>query len=389
MKNDHWEPLSVEEIKHLLKDMSISWWIAGGWALDLYYGKQTRKHDDMDILIKRSDLPILKKHLNENYELFLASSGTLSKLTNLENLSSQANSLWVRKKNGSSWLFEIMLMDTENDEWIYKRDKHIKRPLEDIGAITEDGTPYVRPEIQLLYKGGSSVIREKDGNDLLRMLPILKKAEVHWLHYALGHQFNGKHPWLEVIADRINDFPAHALVVGGTGMLSGVSLWLAGEATKVSVIARSQGKMKELLVKAHQDACIIPLLVDYKDSTALKEKIRACISQNGPIDLVVAWIHSDGKNALDIISNEVAQTSPFWKLYHVLGSSANIAQIKEVAVKKHPNCQYRQIQLGFIWEKSYSRWLTHQEISKGIIDAIIRNQEVKVIGTLEPWNRHP
>ncbi|MGY3190168.1 hypothetical protein ACVWXS_004902 [Lysinibacillus sp. TE18511] len=36
----------------------------------------------------------------------------------------------------------------------------------------------------------------------------------------------------------------HALVVGGTGMLSGVSLWLLNQGYHVSIIARNSDCMK-------------------------------------------------------------------------------------------------------------------------------------------------
>ncbi|MCT1902371.1 short-chain dehydrogenase [Oceanobacillus sojae] len=389
MQNYQWEPLSVEEMRYLMKDISIPWWIAGGWALDLHYGKQTRKHDDMDILIRKIDLPLLKKHLGESYELFLANNGSLSKLTDSENLNIQSGSIWVKMKHEITWLFEIMLIDTENNEWIYKRENQIRKPLNEIGAITEDDTPYIKPEIQLLYKGGSSVIRQKDDDDLERMLPILKRNEMEWLYHTLSQQFNGEHPWLPIINNRIQSLPSHILVVGGTGILSEASLWLTNNSAKVSIIARDQGKMERLMSKAHPDTFITPLLVDYKDSAALKENIKNCIQQDGPIDLVIAWIHSSSNHALDIVSREVAQQSSTWKLYHVLGSSSNLAQIKEAAVKKYSGCQYRQIQLGFILEKEHSRWLTNQEISEGVIDAVANEKSVKVIGTLEPWDRRP
>ena len=41
----------------------------------------------------------------------------------------------------------------------------------------------------------------------------------------------------------------HALVVGGTGMLSNVVLWLIAEGYQVSVIARDAGRMNRLIEK--------------------------------------------------------------------------------------------------------------------------------------------
>ncbi|WP_354019378.1 hypothetical protein [Fictibacillus halophilus] len=66
-----------------------------------------------------------------------------------------------------------MIIDSENDYWIYKRNGTIRRKLTDIELKTSAGVPYIRPEIQLLYKGGSSLIREKDILDLENVLPTL------------------------------------------------------------------------------------------------------------------------------------------------------------------------------------------------------------------------
>lgn len=31
------------------------WWLAGGWALDSFVGRQSHVHEDMDVLISRDD----------------------------------------------------------------------------------------------------------------------------------------------------------------------------------------------------------------------------------------------------------------------------------------------------------------------------------------------
>jgi hypothetical protein len=31
-----WKPLSVDKIQEIFSPIPIQWWIAGGWALDLY-----------------------------------------------------------------------------------------------------------------------------------------------------------------------------------------------------------------------------------------------------------------------------------------------------------------------------------------------------------------
>ena len=58
-----WEPLSVEAVTELLRGIDARWWIAGGWALDLHLGRQTRPHHDIDVLVLREDLPGVRERL--------------------------------------------------------------------------------------------------------------------------------------------------------------------------------------------------------------------------------------------------------------------------------------------------------------------------------------
>lgn len=180
----------------------------------------------------------------------------------------------------------------------------------------------------------------------------------------------------------------HALVVGGTGMLSGVPIWLLENGYHVSVIARRAERMDKLIKKTNSDREITPLFVNYKNVDELQKKIRATIKQNGKIELVVAWIHSDAKDALDTIAKEVSNSHLQWELFHVLGSSSNVDQIKR-SISVPDDCLYYQIRLGFVIEDNQSRWLTHQEISAGIIETIKKREKIRVVGQLEPWEKRP
>ncbi|MDP6778940.1 MAG: hypothetical protein QGI83_19460, partial [Candidatus Latescibacteria bacterium] len=51
----NWDPMSVEDVADLMSDIDLPWWIAGGWAIDLFLERQTRDHGDTDILIRRED----------------------------------------------------------------------------------------------------------------------------------------------------------------------------------------------------------------------------------------------------------------------------------------------------------------------------------------------
>ncbi|RDW16673.1 short-chain dehydrogenase [Oceanobacillus chungangensis] len=180
----------------------------------------------------------------------------------------------------------------------------------------------------------------------------------------------------------------HALIIGGTGMLSTVSLWLLDNGYYVSIIARNSGRMERLIEKTNFKGHVTPIFVDYTNSKDLQEKVRHAIKENGSIDLVVAWIHSIAEDALPTIAEVVSKQRNEWDLFHVLGSSSNLETIKRKA-SVPINCIYHQVQLGFVIEGNHSRWLTNQEISNGVIEAIKTGKQVLKVGVIQPWERRP
>ncbi len=59
-----WEPLSVQEVAELFAGLTIVWWIAGGRAIDLFVGRETRSHGDTDVLIRRDDQIEVQSYLS-------------------------------------------------------------------------------------------------------------------------------------------------------------------------------------------------------------------------------------------------------------------------------------------------------------------------------------
>ncbi|KAB2331355.1 short-chain dehydrogenase [Bacillus mesophilum] len=180
----------------------------------------------------------------------------------------------------------------------------------------------------------------------------------------------------------------HALVIGGTGMLSGVSIWLIDNGYHVSIIARDAEKMKQLQKEASSSSQLTPLLVDYRNNDKLIEKLKVTIKQNGEINIVVAWIHSIAENALQSIISEVSKESNSWELFHILGSRSNLEEIKN-KLAAPSSIAYYQVQLGFKTAGSQSRWLTHREISEGVIENIKKKKQVLIVGQVEPWGNRP
>lgn len=193
---DNWNPITISEINKVFSGIPIYWCIAGGWALDIHIGKKTRNHKDIDVIVFREDQQALFQYLNEDWVLYKAKNGKIEAWNQGEYLET-TNDIWVSKEANSSWAFQIMLADSENDEWIYRRDRSIRETKGKIMYRTLQGTPYIKPEIQLLYKAGSSILRKKDFQDFQNILPLLCDIEKEWLKNSINKQFPCGHSWLK------------------------------------------------------------------------------------------------------------------------------------------------------------------------------------------------
>ena len=175
----NWKPLSVEEVKNLFETFKPKWWIAGGWAIDLFLKKQTRQHDDIDVLIQRDDQFEIQKLLAD-WDLWAADPpGTLRPWKKGQFLQKGLQDIWGRKTADDPWQIQIMLFDTENNDWIFKRDESIRKSLSSITIKSENGLSLLAPEVQLLYKSKS--LRKKDQLDFENTLVALSDDQKNWL----------------------------------------------------------------------------------------------------------------------------------------------------------------------------------------------------------------
>ena len=50
---DAWQP---HEVAHRLAGVKAPWYVAAGWALDLFLGDKRRHHDDLEVAVPRERL---------------------------------------------------------------------------------------------------------------------------------------------------------------------------------------------------------------------------------------------------------------------------------------------------------------------------------------------
>lgn len=184
----------------LFGDFSRPWMVSGGWAIDLFLGRTTRKHKDVDIAVFRQDQLAAQSYLH-GWQLYNAHDGRLDPWPDGVYLQPPYHGIWAWPPSVPAGNveqppdLEILLDERDATFWHYRRDPRITLRLDRVclwGGPSGD-IPYLAPEIALLYK--SKGIRAEDTHDFEAAWPAMDPDRQIWLRRAL--QFgNPDHPWL-------------------------------------------------------------------------------------------------------------------------------------------------------------------------------------------------
>ena len=63
------EPAAVDRVVAVMRRGDFWWGIAGGWAIDLWLGEQTREHHDIEVVVRRDDQTVVWDALHDEWEL--------------------------------------------------------------------------------------------------------------------------------------------------------------------------------------------------------------------------------------------------------------------------------------------------------------------------------
>jgi len=188
--------MPLDEVARTFFDAPFRWWVSGGHALDLHLGRSWRRHSDTDIGVNRSEAPQLLQVL-DGWDIRVATAGVLTPWAGepLEAERSQ-NNLWCRSDPGEPWCLDVTIGDGNDREWVYRRDASVRRNWSDAVLTRAGGTPYLAPDLQLLFK--SKDVRPKDDLDAAAVIPSLDPERRSWLaaHLPVDHS------WQSLIAEK-------------------------------------------------------------------------------------------------------------------------------------------------------------------------------------------
>ena len=178
----------LAEILSRMRVYQQTWWVAGGWAIDLHLGQQHRPHKDVDIAVLRRDQRDLRSCFS-GWSLQKVLKGASQPWWPNEMLQLPIHEVHAEREAEH---LEFLFNESAEDLWVFRRNPSISMPLERVSRRSAEGVPYLCPEIVLLYKAKAP--REHDLEDFHRACETLDTDAKQWLAAALNTCHPG-HEW--------------------------------------------------------------------------------------------------------------------------------------------------------------------------------------------------
>lgn len=186
---------SVEAVADAFRSLTHPWLFSSGWALDIFLGRVTRVHHDVDVVVPRAKVQAVREHLDAGgWELVLPLGGRLEPWPPGSPL---APDIQIHAHRDGAFI-DLLLTEMTEETWTYRRKPSITCPAGRAFLRTADGLPYLAPELVLLFKSKNTSVnqheRPQDEGDFNAVLPQLSAEQRNWLREALG-QTDPAHPW--------------------------------------------------------------------------------------------------------------------------------------------------------------------------------------------------
>lgn len=217
-----------------MEGAGIDWAVCGGCAIDLFVGRMTREHADVDVAVCWDQRDRLLAYLLKgDFRAFEPENGLLREVKSAGDDYRRNDNLWCVKKGSGAYrierqhenyyqittarrhqdtldFIEFLFNRRNGERFIYKRDQRVTHDA----AVAYSGAaiPYLAPELVLLYK--SAFIRSLKSrdpadidtvsrcrHDFAAALPLLNGWQKRWLAEALRTAYPNGHEWLRDLRD--------------------------------------------------------------------------------------------------------------------------------------------------------------------------------------------
>jgi hypothetical protein len=162
-----------------------------------------------------------------------------------------------------------------------------------------------------------------------------------------------------------------ALILGGTGMLAGCASALVAEGWHVVLPSRRYApfpaESEDTAGNGSSERKALWVEANWDEPAELAT--RAAKALDGTANLLVAWVHGTARSSvLRAVAPLLAPGAPVVEV-HGSASANPVGGCPDPVLDDHPT---QQVVLGYVSDAGRTRWLTHQEISDGVLDAVRR-----------------
>jgi len=212
----------VEKLLYGLHDMmqkiGVDYAVCGGHAIDLFLGRKTRPHKDLDVAVFWEDRDQIVRHMLQlGWLVFEPYGGRyLHQIRNVTVQRKNRNNIWCVAPENKHYkfsrrgkdLFAVRQDDMEQVELnfieflfskqeggciLYARNPIIRMEM-DRAMQAQEGIPCLAPAFVLLYKS-TALDNPNYRFDFQNAIPHLKIEELKWLNEALNTEYRGAHEW--------------------------------------------------------------------------------------------------------------------------------------------------------------------------------------------------
>jgi hypothetical protein len=191
--NTVWQAWTPTEVARRLSKVGAPWYVAAGWALELFTDAAAREHDDLEIGVPAARFDEIVAAL-PGFEWDVVGEGRVWPFP--EELANHFQT-WLREPATGCYRVDVFREPHVGDRWVCRRDVSITLPYRELILHTRDGIPYVTPEVALLFK--AKHLRDKDQADFQRVLPTMDQKRRSRLSSWLSQVHPG-HRWIEALA---------------------------------------------------------------------------------------------------------------------------------------------------------------------------------------------
>ena len=171
-------------------------------------------------------------------------------------------------------------------------------------------------------------------------------------------------------------------------MLRAASVKLASRSRTMTSVARTERSLAAVNALLSAASAVHHMLaLDWNRPEEFLHSLRQHLVRTERPDLVIAWIHDD---ELAIRVAGLVATQPACRFFHVVGSARSDPSLIAATLRQRlpSNFTYHQVILGSVRAGRDTRWLTNDEISAGLLDAIACAEPEYVVGTIQPSSSH-